>query len=471
MRTITRSHHVTTATALSRRRFLRHTALAALAGAALPFDRILAASTASPAGVGADASKFKNLVTGRRVRLAFVGIGGRGNSNLGSLSSLGDVAALCDVDLDRARKNFALFPLVPRYRDYRHMLDEMHDRIDAVVISTPDHMHFPIALAAIERGKHVYVEKPLAHTIGEARLLKTAAIRHGVVSQMGNQGAAYEGCRVTREWLEAGVIGTVREVHCWTNRPTWPQGMPPPRPGDAPPVPPTLEWNLWQGVAPARPYSPKIVPGCWRGFVDYGCGALGDMGCHILNAPFYALDLRGDCTVSATHSGLADGVWPKWSIITCQFPRRGARAPVKLIWSDGGKKPAKPGSFDPATQLKRGGAIYLGDKGALYDAGDYGGIPRVFPDALARQFAKNRPPKTLPRVAKGSIHLDWINAITGAGPAPCSNFIDHASDLTEFVLLGNLALLAGKPIRRDDSGAVTARPGLDQYINKTYRPF
>lgn len=450
---------------LTRRHFLRTSAIAALAAALAPERLRAAATTASAPG-------FKNLVTGRNIRLAFVGIGGRGNSNIGALSGLGNVVALCDVDFDRTRKNFAAYPAAPRYRDYRHMFDEMSDRIDAVVISTTDHMHFPIALMAIERGKHVYVEKPLSHTIGEARLLKAAAAKHGVVTQMGNQGAAKEGCRITREWLDAGVIGAVREVHCWTNRPIWPQGMPAPRPDPASPVPPTLEWNLWQGVAPARDYAPKIAPFNWRGFIDYGCGALGDMGCHILNAPFFALDLRGDVTVAAKHSGIADGVWPKWSIITYQFPARNGRPPLKLVWYDGNKTPARPSAFDDATEIGKNGTIYIGDKGALYDTDDYGGVPRVFPGELAKKFAASRPPKTLPRVAKSSIYVDWINAIKGEGSAPCSNFVDHSVDLTEITLLGNLALLSDTPLQWNSAAcAVTGQPGLNRYINKAYRLF
>ncbi len=450
---------------LTRRRFLHTTALAALA-ATLPLDRLRGAAG------GAAAPGFKNLVTGRNVRLACIGIGGRGNSNIDGLAPLADIVALCDVDFAHARRNFARFPLAPRYRDYRQMLEEMHDRIDAVVISTTDHMHFPIALAAIERGKHVYVEKPLSHTIGEARILKAAAAKHGVVTQMGNQGSAREGCRITREWLDAGVIGAVREVHCWTNRPVWPQGMAAPRPDPAFPLPDTLEWDLWQGVAPARDYAPGIAPFKWRGFLDYGCGALGDMGCHILNAPFFALDLRGDVTVSAKHSGIAEGIWPEWSVITYEFPARGRRAPVKLVWHDGGKKPEKPDSFDPDTKLGSNGALYLGDQGALYDADTYGGVPRVFPAGLAKKFAAARPPKTLPRVAKSSIYVDWINAIKGEGPAPCSNFIDHSVDLTETTLLGNLALLSDHPVRWDAAGAIaTGQPELNKYINKTYRRF
>ena len=176
------------------------------------------------------------------------------------------------------------------------MLTEMGDRIDAVTVSTPDHMHFPVALMAIEMGKHVYVQKPLTHTIAEARILKAAAAKHGVVTQMGNQGHANEGTRLTKEWIEAGVIGTVREVHFWTNRPVWPQGIPLPA---AQPAPDTMDWNLWLGVAPERSYNSTIAPFKWRGYWDYGCGALGDMGCHIMDAAFWTLDLRGDVSISA----------------------------------------------------------------------------------------------------------------------------------------------------------------------------
>ncbi len=454
-----------TAAGLTRRHFLRTSTLAALA-TTLPLDRLGAA--VEPAA----ATRFKNLVTsGRKLRIACIGIGGRGAAHLGPCSAE-EYVAFCDVDFAHARRSFASFPLVPRYRDYRQMFDELHDRIDAVVIATPDHMHFPPAIMAIERGKHVYVEKPMTHTIGEARILKAAAARHGVVTQMGNQGSAMEGCRITKEWIAAGVIGPVREVHCWTNRPIWPQGMafPVPDKKNPAPIPATLEWNLWQGVAPEHAYDPLIAPFKWRGLLDYGCGALGDMGCHLLNAPFFALDLRGDVRVSAESSGLAGGVWPKWSVITYEFPARGSRPPVKLVWYDGGKKPSVPKELGPDGKLGPGGVLYIGDQGKLLDSNDYGTVPRILPSERAQSFA--RPPKTLPRVVKSSIHLDWINACKGAGPAPCSNFIDHSADLTEVTLLGNLALLAGKPIQWDAAaGACAGMPEMDRHIHKTYRLF
>ena len=279
----------------TRRRFIQTASLAALAAGLLPRSFATEAAPATP--------RFKNLVTdGRKLRVACIGIGGKGYSD--TMACLDEeIVALCDVDFVNGFKSFTELPRAARYRDYRQMLTEMGDQIDAVTVSTPDHTHFPAALMAIELGKHVYVQKPLTHTIEEARMLKAAAAKHGVVTQMGNQGHANEGTRLTKEWIDAGVIGTVREVHFWTNRPIWPQGVPIP---DAEAMRETLDWNLWQGVAPERGYSSKIMPFNWRGFWDYGCGALGDMGCHIMDAAFWALDLRGNCTVSAVSEGCSD---------------------------------------------------------------------------------------------------------------------------------------------------------------------
>ncbi|MDR0901778.1 MAG: Gfo/Idh/MocA family oxidoreductase [Opitutaceae bacterium] len=455
------------ASRFTRRRFLQTSTLAALA-ATFPFGRLRAAGEPSTAD-----GRFKNLVTsGRKLRIACIGVGGRGGSHLAHCAAE-EIVAFCDVDFDRARKSFALFPNVPRYRDYRQMFEEMGDRIDAVVISTPDHMHFPPALLAIQRGKHVYLEKPITHTIGEARILKAAAAKHGVVTQMGNQGHAKEGCRVIKEWIEAGVIGTVREVHSWTNRPIWPQGADAPAPDlskkGAVPIPDTLDWNLWLGVAPERDYAPKIAPFNWRGLWDYGCGALGDMGCHIMDAPFWALNLRGPVRVSSESEDNTPFAAPKWSVVTYEFPARGALPPVKYIWYDGKKQPVIPKEL-AGVKLSGGGSIYIGDKGMLYDTDDYGGIPRIFPAERAQEFV--RPPRTLPRVPKADNKLEWINACKGAGPAPCSNFVDHSCDLTETVLLGNLALHAGKPIQWNPATcSCEGMPELNRYINKNYRLF
>jgi predicted dehydrogenase len=445
---------------VSRRRFIKTASLAALAAGLLP--RSLAAEGATAP------ARFKNLVTsGRKLRVACVGIDGKGYSD--TMACAGEeIVALCDVDFVRGHRAFSELPLVPRYRDYRQMLTEMGDRIDAVTVSTPDHMHFPIALMAIEMGKHVYVQKPLTHTIEEARILKAAAAKHGVVTQMGNQGHANEGTRLTKEWIEAGVIGTVREVHFWTNRPVWPQAVPLPA---AEAVPPTLDWNLWQGVAPVQDFSAEIVPFKWRGYWNYGCGALGDMGCHIMDAAFWALDLRGNCTVSATSEGNSEVSGPKSSVVTYQFPQRGQRAPVKVVWYDGSNKPPAPKELGPDGKLPGGGSIFYGDKGVLIDTDDYNAAPRLLPEERMKAFT-DRPKRTLPRVPKSNPHLEWIAACKGEGPAPGSNFVDHAVDLTEFCLLGNVAIRSGQPIEWDAARMTCSNlPSADRFVRKAYRVY
>lgn len=347
------------------------------------------------------------------------------------------------------------------------MFDEAGDTFDAVTVSTTDHMHFPIAMMALERGKHVFVQKPLTHTLEEARALKAAAAKSGLVTQMGNQGQAGEGARLAKEWIEAGVIGQVREVHCWDQRPVWPQGIPLPAPAKE--TPSSIDWNLWLGVAPVREYSPELAPRKWRGFWDYGCGALGDMGCHLLNAPFWALDLRGDVRLTAQSEGNSEVCAPKWSTITYDYPARGSRAPVKLLWFDGGKRPPVPKELGPNAKLGNGGVIYYGDTGVIMDGTNYGSSPRLIPEEKMRTFT-DRPAKRLPRVP-GGIMKDFIQACKG-GTAPCSNFVDHAADLTEMVLLGNLAIRAGQPIDWDSARGVCRNlPSASRFIHKNYRIF
>ena len=454
--------------ALSRRDFIK-TAAAATATVAFGAPFISRAWAAAGAK-----SPCKNLVPAtRKVRVAIIGCGGRGYRNLsGIIDAGGEITALCDVHFSRASRAFHELPLIPRYRDFRRMFDEMGGLIDAVCISTPDHMHFTPALMAIERAKHVYVEKPLAHTIGEARALKAAAQKHRVVTQMGNQGHANDGTRTTREWIEAGVIGDVREIHSWTNRPGpyWTQGIPwpdkntPEKKGD----PATLDWNLWLGVAPAREYIPGIVPHDWRGFWDYGCGPLGDMGCHIMDAPFWTLNLAGDCKVSALSEGGNAVSGPKSSTITYEFPARGPFPPLKYIWHDGGHLPPAPGELGGAENLSKGGTFYFGDKGLMYSSDDYGASIKLLPEARMKAFTE-RPPKTIPRPPKADPYLEWLAAIQG-GPEPGSNIAGHSAALTELVLLGNVALRTGRPIEWDAArGACANAPESQILIHKNYR--
>lgn len=461
--------------ALTRRSFIKTAAAATTAVAfGAPFiSRAWAAAGAK--------SPYTNLVPAtRKIRLAGIGVGGRGYSNLSGLAEAGaEITALCDVHFERASRGFYEYPGAARYRDFRQMLDEMGDKIDAVYVSTPDHMHFPAALMAIERGKHVYVEKPLTHTIGEARALKAAAKKAGVVTQMGNQGHANEGTRLIKEWIEGGVIGTVREVHSWTNRPgvpggrtVWPQGIPWPDPKakDAKPQPSTLDWNLWLGVAPKREYIPNIAPFNWRGFWDYGCGALGDMGCHIMDAPYWALNLGGSCKVTADQEGGSAVCGPNASTITYDIPARGSLPPIKYVWYDGGRKPAAPGELG-AGKLAVGGTLYYGDKGIMYSDNDYSNsAPKLLPEARMKEFT-NRPAKTIPRVPKSNQHLEWLTAIQG-GPKPGSDIVDYSAGLTEFVSLGNLALRTGKPIEWDAArGICPNAPEAQILINKNYRVY
>jgi len=441
---------------MNRRSFLQTASLAALA-AGLPS---LHAAPPAPA------PRFRNLIPpGRKLRIAGIGVGGKGSTDL--LNAIDeDIIALCDVDFKQGSPSFLRWPDAARYRDYRQLFDERGDAFDAVTVSTPDHMHFPIAMMAIERGKHVFVQKPLSHTVGEARILKAAAARAGVVTQMGNQGQAGEGARLAKEWIEAGVIGQVHEVHCWTQRPVWPYGAPRPEPVTPPS---TIDWNLWLGVAPEREYNPAVAPYKWRGFWDYGCGALGDMGCHILNAPFWALNLRGDVRLSAQSEGTTETASPKWSIITYDYPARGSLAPVKLVWFDGTKQPPVPKELGANAKLPQGGAIYYGDKGIIMDGTNYGSSPRLIPEEKMRAFT-DRPAKRLPRVP-GGIMKNFINACKG-GPAPCSNFVDHASDLTEMVLLGNVVLRAGQPVDWDSQLSLCRNlPSATRFIHKNYRAF
>jgi predicted dehydrogenase len=412
---------------------------------------------------------FRNLVTGgRKLRIAAIGIGGQGRADVRGCADE-EIVALCDVDFMRGSRTFQAFPQAARYRDYRQMLAEMGDRIDAVIISTPDHTHFSAALLALELGKHIYVQKPLTHTIEEARILKAAAARAGVVTQMGNQGHANEGTRLTKEWIDADVIGTVREVHLWTDRPVWPQGIALPQPVAT--RPDTLDWNLWLGVAPERPYSPELAPFKWRGFWDYGCGALGDMGCHLIDAAFWALDLRGDAKISAVCEGTSDVVAPASSIVTYEFPKRGKRPPVKLVWYDGNKLPPLPADLGPDGKLSAQGSYLIGDKGIIYNTHAYNGSPRLLPEERMKTFT-DRPKKTIPRVPRSNAYHEWICACKGEGPAPGSNIVDYSADLTEMVLLGNLAVRAGQPIEwNSDRMSCINAPSADRFLRKPYRLF
>ena len=418
---------------LTRRRFLQ-TAATAAAGFTIVPRHVLG-------GVGYTAPSD-------RLRILGVGAGGKGESNLKPLD--GEyVIGLCDIDAERAADTFAHFPQAARYTDFRRMYDELLADADAVVVSTPDHTHAVAALRALYADKHVYCEKPLVHNIREARLMTEAArARPHLATQMGNQGASQEGIRRITEWLAADLIGEVHTVHAWTNRPIWPQGNP--RPTQAMPKPAHVDWESWVGPAPMVPYHKLYHPFAWRGWWDFGTGALGDMGCHIIDASFYALELGYPTSAEASVVPIYSQNWnadytpeacPVASKIILRFPARGPGKPaVKLTWHDGGLLPERPRELQPGEQMGGwgGGVILEGTRGKLmHDV--YANNPRLLPLALNEQ-ADRFPEPTLPRVPDEQHQLDWIAAIR-EGRQPSSHF-GKAGPLTETVLMGNLAVRA-----------------------------
>jgi len=396
-----------------------------------------------------------------RLNIAGIGVGGQGGHDMSQVAKDNNVVALCDVDDKQGAKSFGRWPDARRYKDFRVML-EKEKTIDAVVVATPDHVHAVAAMTAIELGKHVYVEKPMAHSVSEVRALMAAAERYKVVTQMGNQGHSATGCRILETWIEDRAIGDVREVHCWTNRPTWPQGLT--RPTDTPPAPATLDWDLWLGPAPARPYHRAYAPRVWRGWWDFGTGALGDMGCHIMDPAFSALKLGAPTRIAAESGSGADESPPLWSVIRYEFPKRGPMPPVTLTWHDGGKMPERPPELEEGRRMgdEGGGSLLMGTKGAIM-CGIYSNSMRIIPEEKMRAY--KRPPRP-PRIP--GHHRGWVLACKGEGET--RSHFGYAGPLSEMVLLGNVALRVGRPIEWDGADMrVTNAPEAEQYVKHAYR--
>ncbi len=455
----------------NRRQFLMHSAAAA-GGAGL-----LAAARSPVYGFPAN----------EKLNIAIVGVGGmgRGHVNDGEVKRE-NVVALCDIDdhsLDNASK---VHPGAKRYNDFRVMFDKMHKDIDAVICATPDHNHAVVTAAALRLGKHAYTQKPLTHTVYEAHVLsKLAADNPKLATQMGNQGHSNEGARQVVELVRANVIGPIREVHAWTDRPIWPQGID--RPKETQEVPKHVHWDLWLGPMPFRPYNPAYHPFAWRGWWDFGTGALGDMACHVADTAFWALDLKHPTSMEAQSEGGTKETGPKWEIITFEFPERNGMPPVKFTWYDGHKLPPtelaeKYGittSVEKRVKNEQGkeekkretvigfednGSLLIGEKGALYLPGSYGDSYRLLPKNDFEGY--KLPPKTLTR-SPGHMR-DWIEACKN-GTQACSNF-EYASALTGMVLLGNLAVRAGKKLEWDAKNMrATNCPEADEYIRPVYR--
>ena len=408
------------------------------------------------------------------LNIGCVGVGGKGSSDIRSVSSE-NIVALCDVDdtkmsrfLKSKRNNpqqKEKFEKARKYHDFRIMMEKRKD-IDAITVSTPDHTHAVIAMMAIKMGKHVFVQKPLTHTIKEARMLTQAAKKANIVTQMGNQGHAREGARLINEWVWDGAIGDVHEIHAWTNRPIWPQGIE--APSEIPSVPPTLDWDLWLGPAPWRPYHPAYVPFRWRGWRDFGTGSLGDMGAHIIDQPFWTLKLGHPTSVQASSSKFTKDSYPLASVVHYEFPARAEMPPVTMTWYDGGLMPPRPEELEAGRMMgdSDGGAMFKGDKGTLMYC-TYSGSPRLIPEEKMQEY--KRPEKSIPR--SPGIHEEWIEAIK-QGKKSTTDF-SYSGLLTQVMLLGNVAILMKehntKLLWDGEKMEITNLPEANALLHKEYR--
>ena len=455
-----------TKNSLSRRSFVGHSAAATFGALVLPRHVLGGPGYRAPSDT---------------LNIAAIGAGGMGGSNMSRLTSQ-NIVAICDVDDQRVERAFydnsgnlreerralkAAYEKADRYKDFRVMLDKQKD-IDAVVIATPDHVHAVAATMAMRMGKHVYVQKPLTYSVYEARVLREVAKETGVVTQMGNQGHSGDDGRKLLNWVWGGAIGAVHEVHIWTNRPIWPQGMP--RPEKTERVPKHLDWDLFLGPAPEVPYHSSYTPFSWRGWTDYGTGALGDMGAHLIDHAYWALDLTYPTSIEAAGSpfgGEDKASFPLATQVHYEFAR-GGRAPIKLTWYDGGLLPRRP-DFMPAEAVvnRSGGAMMIGEQGVLvYDT--YGDNPRLFPEYLEEEYAD--VPEHLPMIGKNMHEMNWARACMGQEEPSCP--FEYAGPLTETMLLGVAALHAGygrKLFWDGRKGEFTNAPDANQYLHREYR--
>jgi predicted dehydrogenase len=415
------------------------------------------------------------------LRFAGIGVGGKGSSDIDNASELGEIIAICDIDDAMLEPKSQKWSSAKRFHDYRKMFDKIGKEIDAVTVSTPDHNHALASLMAIRQGKHVYCQKPLTHSVFEARVLKEAARKYGVCTQMGNQGSAENGLRRAVELVQGGIIGPVKEVHIWTNRPVWPQAPDvTKRPAIAEVWPPSIHWDAFIGGARLRPYVAKVYhPFNWRGWWDFGTGAIGDMACHTANMAFRALKLGHPTSVSAESGEVNPETYPAWARVKINFPAREAMPPVTVTWYEGkkdGKLVLPPDELlskvlKKDEKLKDSGSILVGEKGILFSPDDYGAEFRITPEGLAE--GKNlKNPEHLPANGGGDLGMkkEWVEAIKANKPEIAYSNFDYASLLTEAFLLGNVAIKTGKSLDWDGPGLkVTNVPRANSLIQTEYR--
>ncbi|MBC8352872.1 MAG: Gfo/Idh/MocA family oxidoreductase [Planctomycetes bacterium] len=391
-----------------------------------------------------------------KLNIGVIGVGNRGASNIAEIKSQ-NIVALCDVDRQYLDAMALRYPDARICSEFRELLEQ--PGLDAVLISTPDHTHFHAAMTAMRRGLHVYCEKPLAHSIWETREMAAAAKRFRVVTQTGNQHHASDGYRRAVEIIRSDVLGEVKEVHAWTNRPIWPQGVE--RPKHSPPIPEHLDWDAWLGPAPARPYHDTYHPRGWRGWHDFGCGAIGDMGPHLLDPVVWAFNLGAPTTIAAESSEVNDETFPTWSIVYLDFLVGEVKKPLKLIWYDGDKQP--PEGLTGIERLPPHGVLFMGKRAKLF-APQYGGPPIVIPNEKGDSIELPEP--FLP--PSPGHHQEWLAACKQGGTASCD--FSYGARLTEICLLGNIAIRTGKTLKWDDQQMRTSN-GVDveRLLRREYR--
>jgi predicted dehydrogenase len=409
-----------------------------------------------------------------KLNLAWVGIGNQGWGDMNACANGNNLVALCDCDpkvLERGKKKY---PDAKLYTDFRKMLREIGNSIDAVGVGTPDHTHFAVAYMAMNMGKHVFVQKPLVHTLWQARTLQELAVKKGLVTQMGNQGHAFEGAMLIKEWYQAGLIGEVKEVIAWTDRPHSGWGFNGKVKTEFPaadPLPEGLDWDQWLG--PCRKdvaFSREFHPTTWRPWWDFGCGGLGDIGCHTIDTPYWALDLGAPESVEVEIQGDANPIHtPNGAIVTFNFPARGTKPPVRVKWYEGPSVPDTPAGYDGKPPGGEGGLIMIGENGGIHHSGMRPNSPSLYPQEKWQNYRASgdkQVAKTLPRT--GGIHRDWIDAIKN-GTKSCSDF-SYSGPLTEAILLGSLAIRTGKTVKWDAAKMeIIGNPEASKMINPEAR--
>ena len=445
--------------------------------------RFLQASSLAGFGILVHGSVLPGQEKSPNERLSFacIGIGGKGDSDSEHVGEIGNVVAICDIDSNRLDKKGEKFPEAKRYSDFRKLLEELAPKIDAVVVSTPDHTHAAAALMAMRLGKPVYCQKPLAHSPYEARLMRETAAERKVATQMGNQGTSAPGFRDGIELIRSGTIGPIREVHVWTNRPFkyWKQAPDIVARPEEKPVPKHVAWDLFLGPAPERPYNPAYHPHNWRGFWDFGTGAMGDMACHTANLAFMALRLGLPTRVSAISGEVNQETYPAWATITYNFPGRGELPPVKLTWYEG----AKDGKRHlPAAELFQGkvptdsGSLLVGEKGSIFSPSDYGSEQVVMRGEKLEGEPTESTGSPAAKKKRGGGNSDkahkeeWVRAIRENDPKIAWSNFAYAGTLTEAMLLGNVSVRTGTPIEFDpETGRVTNYPDANRYVHPEFR--